>query len=377
MEAIMFRNRRELIELIKGRRCSRRELLAASGSALTLAALSWPASRALAAKQFDGKQVVFASWGGAYQEAQKVSYCDPFSEKTGAVVIQDGPMNEAKFRTMVEAGDSVWDVVDVTHEFLYNGIKNNLFEKLDLSKIHVDRIDPRYRTDYGIGDIVWSYNIGYSTKAFKDSQQPKSWADIFNLEKFPGTRTLVGNSPQAVLEVAVMANGVPIDQVYQVLSTEEGVTQAFNKLETIKDNTIFWETNSQSQQLFIDGEVTCGLILNGRAYDAAQKGGNIAIEWNQNIQSIDYLVIPRGSKNVEVAHGLIDEMTVAENQAKLANMIAYSPTNPEAFAGIKPEIAPWLATSPENAAKGFVINADFWRDNLEALSERWEAWKLS
>lgn len=373
----MTRNTKELIELMKGRGLSRRELLAAGGGAMALASFSWPAGRALAAKQFEGRQVVFASWGGAYQEAQKVSYCDPFSEKTGATVLQDGPMNEAKFRTMVEAGDPVWDVVDVTHEFLYNGIKNNLFEKLDLSKIHVDRIDPRYRTDYGIGDIVWSYNIGYSTKAFQEGQQPKSWADVFNVEKFPGSRTLVGNSPQAVMEVALMADGVPMDQVYQVLATEEGVKRAFDKLETIKDQTIFWETNSQSQQLFIDGEVTCGLILNGRAYDAAQKGGNIAIEWNQNIQSIDYLIIPRGSKNVEAAHGLIDEMTVAENQAKLANMIAYSPTNPEAFAAIKPEIAPWLATSPENAAQGFVINAEFWRDNLEALSERWEAWKLS
>ena len=35
---------------------------------------------------------------------------------------------------------------------------------------------------------------------------------------------------------------------------------------------------------------------------------------------------------------LIDEMTVAENQAKLANLIAYSPTNPDAFKTVDPAL---------------------------------------
>jgi putative spermidine/putrescine transport system substrate-binding protein len=133
----------------------------------------------------------------------------------------------------------------------------------------------------------------------------------------------------------------------------------------------------QSQQLFTDGEVTCGLILNGRAYDAVQKGAKINLVWNQNIQSIDYLVIPKGSRNRDVAMALIGEMTVAENQAKLANLIAYSPTNPDAFKTIDPAISPWLCTNPENASKGFLSNAEYWRDHYEELAERWVAWKLS
>lgn|SRR5690606_35661357 len=285
-------------------------------------------------------------------------------------------MNNAKFRTMVESGEPVWDVVDVTIEFLYNGVTSDLFEKLDLSKINTDRLSPIYVHDYGIADIAWSYNIGYNTEAFKEGEHPKSWADVFDLEKFPGTRTL-RDRVAPMMEIALMADGVGMNEVYDVLATDDGVERAFAKLDTIKDSTVFWETNSQSQQLFTDGEVSCGVILNGRAFDAAQKGGPVAIEWNQNIQSVDYLVIPRGSKNIEVAHGLIDEMTLAENQAKLANMIAYSPTNPDAFAMIDAEIAPWLSTSPENAEKGMLINAAFWEERLATLAEKWEAWKLS
>ena len=162
----------------------------------------------------------------------------PFEKKTGAKVLQDGPMDEAKFRTMVQSGNPVWDVVDVTHEFLYNGIKNNLFEKLDLSKIDVSRISPRYRTDYGIGDIVWSYNIGYSTKQFTEDNHPKSWADIFDTKKFSGSRTMPGNTPAPAMEVALVADGVTPGELYKVLATPEGVKRAFDKLSSIKQQII-------------------------------------------------------------------------------------------------------------------------------------------
>lgn len=374
----MTKDLEKLAGMIERMSLSRRSVLggaAAIGGLSMAAAMGRPFSAF--ADDLKGKTVTFASWGGSYQDSQKANYCDPLQEKTGVTVLQDGPMNESKFRTMVEAGDPVWDVVDVTHEFLFNGIQNNLFEKLDLSKIHADRITPAYRNDYGIGDIVWSYNIGYSTKVFKDGNHPKSWADVFDLKKFPGSRALNSDGPQATLEIALMADGVPMDQIYKVMATDEGVKRAYARLDTIRKDTIFWDTNSQSQQLFTDGEVSCGLILNGRAYDAANKGAPIAVEWNQNIQSIDYLVIPKGSKNIEAAHALIDEMTVAENQAKLANEIAYAPTNPDAFKSIDPKVAPWLSTNPENASKGFVIDGQFWRDNLDKLKEGWEAWKVS
>ena len=144
-----------------------------------------------------------------------------------------------------------------------------------------------------------------------------------------------------------------------------------------KTQTVFWTTNSQSQQLFVDEEVSVGIILNGRAYDASRKGADIGIAWEGNIQSVDYLVVPKGSKNRAAAMKLIDVMTRAENQAKLAGMIAYAPTNPAAFKDIDPALAPWLSTSPENTRKGFVINAEWWRQNERRLMERWAAWKLA
>ncbi|GGF39591.1 ABC transporter substrate-binding protein [Aliidongia dinghuensis] len=327
--------------------------------------------RAFAAPDLKGKTVVFASWGGAYQDAEKASYCDPFAQATGARVVQDGPMNTAKFRAMIESGAPDWDVADITIDFLYSGIGDQLFEKIDKSLVDTSRLDPRFVNDYGIGCIVWSYNLGYSTKAFTGANVPRTWADVFDLKRFPGKRTF-GDNVVATLEAALLADGVAPANLYPL-----DVERALKKLDTIKAETVFWSSESQSQQLFVDGEVTLGLILNGRAYDAAKKGAPIAVSWEQNIQSIDYLVVPHGSKNREAAMRLIDGMTQPENQAKLANMIAYAPTNPAAFAKIDPAIAPWLPTAPDNVKRGFLINAEYWRDNLKKLQERWTAWKLA
>ena len=344
---------------------TRRTLLA--GAAATALPFS---ARGQGANDLKGTTVVFTSWGGAYQEAEKVSYCEPFEKATGAKVVQDGPMNVAKFRAMAGSGTPDWDVVDVTGGFLEVAIKDGLLEKIDPKLVHLDRIDPRFVSDYGVGCIVWSYNLGFSTTAFPNGA-PKVWADLFDLKKFPGKRTLL-DQPVASLEVALLAEGVTPDKLYPL-----DVDRAFKKLDTIKGQTVFWTTNSQSQQLFVDREVVAGIILNGRVYDAAQKGAKIDLSWEQNIQAVDYLVVPKGSRNRNAAMRLIDTMTVAENQTRVANMIAYSPTNLAALKGIDPKIEPWLCTTPENLKRGFVMSQAYWRDNLAKLTERWTAWKLA
>ncbi len=351
---------------------SRRVFLKATamaGTALGMGNLL--ATSAQAGTNLSGRQMVFASWGGSYQDAQKVSYCDPFAKATGVEVIQDGPMNGGKLRTMVEAGQPIWDVVDVTDIFLYANENKGLFEKIDESIVDTSHVAPEFVHDQGIGCIVWSYNVGYNTDAFPDGNHPKNWADIFDLKKFPGKRMLRDRA-YPTLEQALLADGIAPADLYPL-----DVDRAFTKLDTIKDEVVFWTSNSQSQQLLTDGAVSCGMILNGRAYDLVKKGGPVNISWDQVIISADFFAIPKGAANADVAQHFMNYMTAADNQAKMANLIAYSPVNPTAFAGIKDEVKPWLSTNPENASKGFVINAGYWRDNLDRLTERWNEWKLS
>jgi putative spermidine/putrescine transport system substrate-binding protein len=129
--------------------------------------------------------------------------------------------------------------------------------------------------------------------------------------------------------------------------------------------------------LLTDGEVTLGVIINGRLYDAVKKGAKLGMEWDQHIQSVDYLVVPKNAPNRDVAMALINQMTTPEAQAKVANLMALAPTNPEAFKLIDESVKPWLTTNPDYASKGILVNENYWRTNLKPLSERWAQWKLS
>jgi putative spermidine/putrescine transport system substrate-binding protein len=354
----------------KGLTIDRRQFLASSGSAAALGLVGAP-GLARAQSKYAGQKVVFASWGGAYQDAQKVSYCEGFAKKTGATVVQDGPVSYSKLRVMIEGGAPAWDVVDVTIDFLYSAVKDNLFEKIDTSAVNTSRVEKKFVHEYGIGNIVWSYNIGYNTTVFPTGKHPQNWADVFDLQRFPGRRSL-RDRVNPMLEIGLLADGVKPENLYPL-----DVNRAFKKLDTIKKHAVWWTTNSQSQQLMIDGEAAIGILNNGRIYDAVQKGGKLGIEWNQNMQSVDYLVVPRGVKNKAVAMALIDEMTLPEHQAKVAELMALAPTNPEAFKFISPAVSPWLSTTPENAKKGFLVNEEYWKDHYKDLAEKWEAWKLS
>jgi putative spermidine/putrescine transport system substrate-binding protein len=348
----------------------RRHFLAASGggAALGLVGATTPS---VAQGKYAGQNVVFASWGGSYQDAQKVSFCDALAKETGVTVVQDGPVDYAKLRVMIQGGSPTWDVVDVTVDFLYAANQDKLFDKIDTKIVDVNRVEKKFVNEFGVGDIVSSYNVSYNTTIFPTGKNPKTWTDLFDVQRFPGRRSL-RDRVSPMLELALLADGVEVEHLYPL-----DVDRAFKKLDTIKSHAIWWTTNSQSQQFMIDGEAGVGVMINGRIFDAVQKGGKLGIEWHQNMQLVDYLVVPRGVKNPDLAMALINEMTLPEHQAKIADLMALAPTNPEAFKLISPSVLPWLSTTPANAQQGFLVNWDYWKDQYKPLAERWEAWKLS
>ncbi|HTM55803.1 MAG TPA: extracellular solute-binding protein, partial [Pirellulales bacterium] len=192
----------------KGTGLDRRQIL--KGSAAMAAGSALPL-RAQAQGKYTGQKVVFASWGGVYQEASKKGYCDSFAAKTGATVIQDGPVDYAKLRTMIQGGAPTWDVVDVTIDFLFNAAKDDLFEKIDTSIVDTKMLPAKYVHEYGIANIVWSYNMAYNKDTFAEGKHPKNWAEFLDTTKFPGRRSL-RDRVNPMLEIGLLADGVSPDK---------------------------------------------------------------------------------------------------------------------------------------------------------------------
>ena len=46
--------------------------------------------------------------------------------------------------------------------------------------------------------------------------------------------------------MALVADGVPAKDVYDVMSSDGGIDRAFAKLDTIKDHVVFWSCGLQA-----------------------------------------------------------------------------------------------------------------------------------
>ncbi|MBX5043817.1 ABC transporter substrate-binding protein [Rhizobium lentis] len=310
--------------------------------------------------------LVFSSWGGTTQDAQKAAWASPFTEKTGITVVQDGPTDYGKLKAMVEAGEVNWDVVDVEGDYAAQAGKNGQLEKLDFSIIDKSKLDPRFVTDYSVGSFYYSFVIGCNADAV--SACPKTWADLFDTAKFPGKRTFYKWSAPGVIEAALLADGVSADKLYPL-----DLDRAFKKLDTIKSDIIWWSGGAQSQQLLASAEAPFGSVWNGRMTALAATGIKVETSWEQNITAADALVVPKGSPNVEAAMKFIALATSAEPQAALARATGYAPINLDSAKLMDPETAKTLPDQ-QTASQ---VNADmnYWAENRDAIGEKWYAWQ--
>ncbi|RVI79742.1 extracellular solute-binding protein [Sinorhizobium meliloti] len=310
--------------------------------------------------------LVFSSWGGTTQDAQKAAWADKFTEKTGINVLQDGPTDYGKLKAMVEANAVTWDVVDVEGDYAAQAGKKGLLEKLDFSVIDKSKLDPRFVTDYSVGSFYYSFVIGCN-KDVVDAC-PKTWADLFDTEKFPGKRAFYKWSAPGVIEAALLADGVPADKLYPL-----DLDRAFKKLDTIKGDIIWWSGGAQSQQLLASAEAPFGSLWNGRMTALAQTGVSVETSWEQNITAADSLVVPKGAKNKEAAMQFIALATSAQAQAELANLTGYAPINLDSPELMDAELAKTLP----DAQTASQVNADmnYWAENRDAIGERWYAWQ--
>lgn len=326
-----------------------------------LIALGFSANTASAADS-----IVFSSWGGTTQEAQMAAWANGFSKQENIKVIPDGPTDYGKIKAMVESGNVTWDVVDAEGDYAVKAGADGMLEKLDFSIIDKSRLDPRFVTDYSVGSFYYSFVIGCNKDAVKEC--PKTWADLFDLEKFPNKRTLYKWSAPGVIEAALLADGVEPADLYPL-----DLDRAFKKLDTIKSSIIWWSTGAQSQQLLASAEAPYGFFWNGRLSAMEKTGVNVEISWNQNITAADMLVVPKGTKNREAAMKFIAYASSAVPQARFAQLSSYAPINLDSPAEMPADIR---ETLPDMQAETQVdTNLSYWAEHRDEIATRWYEWQ--
>ena len=209
------------------------------------------------------------SWGGAYQKGQSVGIFQPAAKAMGITVKEDTYGGISDVKLMVKSGADKFDIFSSGAGGCASGGAEGLLEKLDYSVIDVSNHLPGMYSDYCAGADIFSVVAAWNTDTYGDNG-PRSWADFYDVEKFPGSRAMRGKM-DAQLETALLADGVPMADVYTVLDSEEGIERALDKIRSIKPHiAVWWSSGAQHAQLMKDGEVDMTTGWNGR-FDVAKK----------------------------------------------------------------------------------------------------------
>lgn len=335
--------------------------------------------------------ITVTTYGGAFGAAVNEAFVKPFSETTGiAATMVDNSDPPAKLKAEVEAGNVTSNVYDVEQSDVIRLCDEGLIEPIDPAILPAgadgstvaDDYLPQALHDCATAIMVWSTAIAYDTSAFPNGA-PATVADFFDIQKFPGKRGII-KRPKYALEFALLGDGVPADQVYDVLSTPEGVDRAFAKLDTIKGDVVWWEAGAQAPQLLADKEVSMTLAYNGRIFDAiVEEGKPFAFIWDGANLDMDYWVVPKGAPEKDAAMKFIAFASDPARQADLSKYIAYGPPRKSAAPSVgkfkdgTTDMAPYLPTTPANTEKALVNDAAFWADHGTELTERFNAWLAS
>lgn len=330
------------------------------------------AALAMATGAAQAAELNFASWGGNYQGAIRDAWLKPFSKEAGITVHEDTDPQVAKIRAMIDTKSITWDVVTENSARLTRGIKLGVFEKITSDMVNQDHVIPNARNDYGVPSEIFSTNIGFSTQAFPAGKpQPSTFADFWDVKKFPGKRTLQ-DDPATVIEAALIADGVAPADVYKVLATPEGLDRAFKKIDEIKPHVArWWKSGAEPVNALGSGEVVMALGWNGRFQAGIDSGLPIAMGWGDSIAQVGYFAIVKGSPNRDAAIKLLNYMIQPKHQAEFSKYIAYGPTTEQALPLIDAKRLERLPSTTERLKNSIFLNSEFWDTNGPAITERY------
>ena len=324
------------------------------------------------------EDMTVVGYGGLINDWSHTAYWQPFEKMSGVHLIEDTrDYGIGIIRTKVQGGANTWDVVSAEDIEVIQGCEEGLYQKLDWSKIHGSGsfIDGA-KLPCGQAEIIYAMNVVYDSNRIK-GDQPKTWADFWDMKKWPGKRTMY-KDPRDSLEAALMADGVARGDVYKILSTPAGVDRAFKKLDAIKSDVIWWVNPGASRQTLMSGDAVLAATFGGAVINLnRQQHTKLVVSFQDQIVHTDYFAIIKGTPHLASAEKLMDFYSQAEPEAQFSQMSGAGVPNKDAFPLVQkadPEVAANLSSSPEHLAISLRSDAQFWLEHYDDLNQRFTAW---
>lgn len=312
---------------------------------------------------FKGEQLTWVSNGGAFQEGAFNLLVRPWADQTGATVGQDSPVDYAKVKAQVESGNVTWDVVNTQSTFSVPNCGTLVEHTADIDK---SAIPKEYLFDdcsvpIGIAAYVLVYN-----KTMFGANPPQSWADYFDLARYPGKRGVWANINTAPFEIALLADGVQPSQLYPI-----DYDRALKKWQTIKGSLASYPALGASSEQLTSQAVAMAVIVVTRALPAVKQGAPYEVVWNQNIETLATYSVIKGTQHLDAAKSLLQYMATPTPQSGMAREQAIGPVANGADLPSDPVDRAFNASVPEYRKAAVIQDAAWWGTHLDEGAQRW------
>lgn len=340
--------------------------------------LAW----AFCATSVAAEDLTIVSWGGAYEAAQQQAIIAPFAEETGLDI--EVSEYEGTWTALAERGAAEgWDVIDMLADQARVACANGLLLTLEPGAL----FSPEALADFSpigpdrctVPQNAYARVMAFDDRAFA-GVKPTRIEDFFDTARFPGPRA-IHRSPDGILEWALLAEGVPPEQVYGLLSTDRGLRLAFRKLDTIRDDIVWWDDPAEPARMLRDGRAVMASGFNGRFLELAQSGRvPIDIVWDGRIIGIEVWAIAATTDAPDAARDFIVHATEPASMARFATRIPYGPTRRSAFdqIGLNPDsglpMRAYLPNAPQHGGRALVQDTNWYANTEELRQRRFHAW---
>ena len=322
------------------------------------------------------RTVVIRTTGGVFEAALKRNFFEPFTQATGVRVIpvaaSDGEMM-AKSTAMEASGRVEWDIISPQYDDLANhpDLLVDLGDCAAMPHVATDGVAHACNR-YGVLYVSGGQVLAWDPRAFQGRAAPASWADFWDVQRFPGRRALTNTgNPWACIVSALTADGVPVDKLFPL-----DMDRAFRKLDAIKPHIdLWWRTGDQCQSMMRSGDIQVALMWSGRAVATKREG--VPLDWTYNGAVADFGAwgILKGAPHPNAARAFIDfYMTRPEAHAAFSRQAGYMTPNRFAADLLNADEKRQLVASPETYAQIIHMEPAWLAANRAAGVERWNSW---
>ena len=285
-----------------------------------------------------------------------------FAKQTGIKVTWDSFDTNEALEAKLLTGNSGYDLVVPSNQFLDTQIKAGVFQKLDKSKLPnwqhqdpallklLDTNDPgnQYAVPYMYGTVLIGFNPAEVKAALGENAPVDSWDLVFkpeNMAKLKSCGVAMLDSPSEILPLALHYLGLDPNS-----SNPKDYEKAEALLLKIRPYITYFHSSKYMADI-ANGDICVAVGYSGSFSQAANRakearnGVNIAYSIPKEGSNLwfDLLAIPADASNPKAAHAFINYLLDPEVIAKVSASVGYANANPAANAFMDPE----LVNNPE------------------------------